>query len=84
MILFSIQFPHQVIRQVKPNVVVLELCKSRLFILEHDEKTMLEEAKNMGLAKIRKSISEVRKQLTTIENQLISASNHDYILVVSY
>ncbi|XP_049532244.1 traB domain-containing protein [Anopheles darlingi] len=42
-----------VMRNVQPNVVMLELCPSRVHILRHDEQTLLEEAKNMNLAKMR-------------------------------
>ncbi|XP_035778801.1 traB domain-containing protein-like [Anopheles albimanus] len=42
-----------VMRNVQPNVVMLELCPSRIHILRHDEQTLLEEAKNMNLAKMR-------------------------------
>lgn len=42
-----------VMRNVRPNVVMLELCPSRVHILKYDEKTLLEEAKEMNLAKMR-------------------------------
>lgn len=42
-----------VIRNVRPDVVMVELCPSRIHILKLDEKTLLEEAKNFNLAKIR-------------------------------
>lgn len=37
---------------MKPNVVVLELCASRVNILSLDEKTILEESKNIDLQKV--------------------------------
>lgn len=40
------------IKNVKPNVVVLELCASRVNILSLDEKTILEESKNIDLQKV--------------------------------
>ncbi|XP_053680128.1 traB domain-containing protein [Anopheles nili] len=42
-----------VMRNVRPQVVMLELCPSRVHILKYDEKTLLEEAKDMNLAKMR-------------------------------
>ena len=49
----------QVIKQTQPNVVFLELCDSRLSILSLDEKTIIEESKTMGIAKIRRNIRDV-------------------------
>ncbi|XP_053946299.1 uncharacterized protein LOC128855431 [Anastrepha ludens] len=45
-----------VIRNVRPEVVMVELCPSRVHILKLDEKTLLEEAKNFNFAKIRSII----------------------------
>jgi pheromone shutdown-related protein TraB len=45
-----------VIRNVNPRVVVVELCDSRVHILRHDEKTLLEEAKDINIQKIRNVI----------------------------
>ncbi|XP_018803067.1 PREDICTED: traB domain-containing protein [Bactrocera latifrons] len=45
-----------VIRNVRPDVVMVELCPSRVHILKLDEKTLLEEAKNFNFAKIRSII----------------------------
>ncbi|XP_055605608.1 traB domain-containing protein [Uranotaenia lowii] len=45
-----------VMRNVKPNVVMLELCPSRVHILKYDERTLLEEAKDINLAKIQNII----------------------------
>lgn len=42
----------QVIRNVRPDVVMVELCPSRIPILKLDEKTLLEEAKNFNIAKV--------------------------------
>ncbi|CAG2102340.1 unnamed protein product, partial [Medioppia subpectinata] len=43
----------QTILRTQPNIIVLELCESRLSILSMDEKTILEESSTMGVAKIR-------------------------------
>lgn len=45
-----------VIRNVRPDVVMVELCKSRIHILKLDEKTLLEEAKSFNFSKIRNII----------------------------
>lgn len=45
-----------VIRNVQPRAVVVELCDSRVHILRHDEKTLLEEAKDINIQKIRSVI----------------------------
>lgn len=45
-----------VIRNVRPDVLMVELCPSRVHILKLDEKTLLEEAKNFNFAKIRSII----------------------------
>jgi len=45
-----------VIRNTNPSAVVVELCDARVHILKHDEKTLLEEAKDINLQKIRSVI----------------------------
>lgn len=42
-----------VIRNVCPDVVMVELCASRVHMLSHDEKTLLEEARDMSFSKIQ-------------------------------
>lgn len=46
-----------VIRNVQPDIVMVELCSSRVHILRHDEKTLIEEAKDINFSKIRNIIS---------------------------
>eukprot|EP00057_Strongylocentrotus_purpuratus_P032516 XP_787913.2 PREDICTED: traB domain-containing protein [Strongylocentrotus purpuratus] len=46
------------IQAVQPDIVLLELCRGRLSILELDEETLLEEAKNFNMAKLRQSIKQ--------------------------
>lgn len=41
-----------VIRNVRPDIVMVELCAARVHMLSHDEKTLLEEAKDINLAKV--------------------------------
>lgn len=45
-----------VIRNVKPKSVVVELCESRVHILKFDEQKLLEEAKDVNMQKIRSVI----------------------------
>lgn len=45
-----------VIQKVQPNIVMVELCTSRINILQLDDKTLLEEAKNINMEKITNSI----------------------------
>lgn len=42
----------KVIRAVQPNIVVVELCPSRLSILKFDEETIEREAKNLSFEKM--------------------------------
>ncbi|KAL1491327.1 hypothetical protein ABEB36_011938 [Hypothenemus hampei] len=48
----------QVIRQVRPHLVLLELCPERTSILEIDENTLQEEAKGISMAKIIQTIKQ--------------------------
>lgn len=45
-----------VIRNVQPDVIMVELCPARIHILKHDEKTLLEEARDMNMTKVRNII----------------------------
>lgn len=42
-----------VIRNVRPDVVMVELCPSRIHMINHDEETLLREAKDMSFAKMQ-------------------------------
>ncbi|XP_035676589.1 traB domain-containing protein-like isoform X2 [Branchiostoma floridae] len=46
------------IESVQPDVVLVELCKSRVNILQLDEKTLLEEAKNINIGKVKLAIKQ--------------------------
>lgn len=48
MVLFLLS---QVIRNVRPHIVVVELCRDRANILQMDEKTLEQEAKNITFGK---------------------------------
>lgn len=43
----------QVIRNVCPDTVIVELCLGRINILKNDEKTLLEESRDMNVTKMR-------------------------------
>ena len=51
-------FP-QTIQAVQPDVVLVELCKSRVDILKYDEEFLLREAKNIDMQKLRLAIKHV-------------------------
>ena len=57
MLCFCVNF--QTIHNTQPDVVMVELCSSRINILQLDEETLLEEAKNINMEKIRLSIKQV-------------------------
>lgn len=44
---------YQAIRNTNPDIVMVELCASRIHILKHDERTLLDDASDTSLAKIR-------------------------------
>ncbi|XP_041976747.1 traB domain-containing protein-like isoform X1 [Aricia agestis] len=48
----------KVIRQVRPHMVMVELCDQRTNILLLDEEIILREAKNINIAKIRATIAQ--------------------------
>ena len=53
----------QVIQAVQPDIVMVELCKGRLSILQLDEQTLLEEAKELNMEKLRVSIKQVTGEI---------------------
>ena len=66
----------ETIRLVQPNVIVLELCKSRLAILSLDEKTLLEESSTLSLEKITHNIREQGLVQGVMYTLLLSLSAH--------
>lgn len=42
----------QAIRNVQPDIVMVELCPGRIHILKLDEKTLLEEARDINISKV--------------------------------
>ena len=49
----------QTIQAVQPDVVLVELCKSRVDILKYDEEFLLREAKNIDMQKLKLAIKQV-------------------------
>ena len=49
----------QTIASTQPDVVMVELCKSRVNILHMDEELILKEAQDMSFEKIRQAIRQV-------------------------
>lgn len=41
----------QIVQAVRPHVITVELCVSRVHVLELDEETILEQAKNLTFGK---------------------------------
>ena len=51
---------------MQPDVVMVELCSSRMNILQYDEETLLREAKDISLVKIKQLIQQVAKHKWSI------------------
>lgn len=52
--------PSQTIRELQPDVVVVELCQYRVSMLKMDERTLLREAKEVSLEKLQQAVRQVR------------------------
>lgn len=52
----------QTIREVQPDVVVVELCQYRVSMLKMDERTLLREAKEVSLEKLQQAVRQVCTQ----------------------
>ncbi|XP_033105618.1 traB domain-containing protein-like [Anneissia japonica] len=64
------------IEAVQPDLVMVELCKSRLSIMQLDEETLLEEAKNINMDKLRLSIRQSGLVSGVMQVLLLSLSAH--------
>lgn len=51
--------PLQTIREVQPDVVVVELCQYRVSMLKMDEAALLREAKEISLEKLQQAVRQV-------------------------
>ena len=49
----------QTIAATQPDIVMVELCASRVNLLSVDEETLLQEAKNLNMDKVRSAIRQV-------------------------
>nr|SVE82094.1 EOG090X0AQH [Daphnia magna] len=64
------------ILMMRPRVVVVELCVSRLNILRFDEQTILEEAKNLNMEKVRSTIKQYGAVQGALYLLFLSTSAH--------
>nr|SVE75298.1 EOG090X0AQH [Daphnia dolichocephala] len=64
------------ILMTRPRVVVVELCVSRLNILRFDEQTILEEAKNLNMEKVRSTIKQYGAVQGALYLLFLSTSAH--------
>nr|SVE75930.1 EOG090X0AQH [Daphnia hispanica] len=60
----------------QPRVVVVELCVSRLNILRFDEQTILEEAKNLNMEKVRSTFKQYGAVQGALYLLFLSTSAH--------
>ncbi|XP_067861465.1 traB domain-containing protein-like [Heptranchias perlo] len=54
----SVRDVQQIIQQVQPDAVVIELCQDRKLLLTLDEQTLLNEAKECDLYKMQKAMNQ--------------------------
>nr|CAG4646466.1 EOG090X0AQH [Macrothrix elegans] len=66
----------KIILMTRPRVVVVELCVSRLNILRFDEQTILEEAKNLNMEKVRSTIKQYGAVQGALYLLFLSTSAH--------
>jgi pheromone shutdown protein TraB len=59
---WSVVLAFQTIREVQPDVVVVELCQYRVSMLKMDERTLLREAKEVSLEKLQQAVRQVRSE----------------------
>lgn len=64
------------IREVRPDIVVVELCKARTAILQLDEETILQESRNLDLKKVRMIMKQHGKIQGLLYWLLLSVSAH--------
>lgn len=64
------------IQIVCPDVVMIELCRGRLSIIKYDEETLLREAKDLSVAKLRMAVKESGVVGGVMQLLLLSMSAH--------
>ncbi|XP_065058290.1 traB domain-containing protein-like [Rhopilema esculentum] len=66
----------QTIQTVCPDVVMVELCGGRVSIIQYDEETLLREAKDISMAKLKMAIKESGFVGGVMQLLLLSMSAH--------
>ncbi|KAK3871817.1 hypothetical protein Pcinc_023066 [Petrolisthes cinctipes] len=66
----------ETIRTVKPDIVVVELCKARTAILQLDEETILQESRSLDFKKMRMIVRQHGKIQGVLYLMLLSVSAH--------
>ena len=64
------------IEVLNPDVVMVELCQSRMGVLKYDEESLLKEAQDVSLAKLRMAIQESGVLSGVMQLLLLSMSAH--------
>nr|XP_008531341.1 PREDICTED: traB domain-containing protein [Equus przewalskii] len=66
----------QTIREVQPDVVVVELCQYRVSMLKMDESTLLREAKEISLEKLQQAVRQNGVMSGLMQMLLLKVSAH--------
>lgn len=64
------------IREVQPDVVVVELCQYRVSMLKMDERTLLREAKEVSLQKLQQAVRQNGLMSGLMQMLLLKVSAH--------
>ncbi|CAH3115336.1 unnamed protein product [Porites lobata] len=64
------------IQAVQPDIVLVELCKSRVDILKYDEEFLLREAKNIDMQKLKLAVKQSGLVAGFMQVLLLSVSAH--------
>ncbi|XP_041611719.1 traB domain-containing protein isoform X1 [Vulpes lagopus] len=64
------------IREVQPDVVVVELCQYRVSMLKMDESTLLQEAKELSLEKLQQAVRQNGVMSGLMQMLLLKVSAH--------
>ncbi|XP_008567170.1 PREDICTED: traB domain-containing protein isoform X1 [Galeopterus variegatus] len=64
------------IREVQPDVVVVELCQYRVSMLKMDERTLLREAKEISLEKLQQAVRQNGLMSGLMQMLLLKVSAH--------
>ncbi|XP_072829863.1 traB domain-containing protein isoform X3 [Vicugna pacos] len=64
------------IREVQPDVVVVELCQYRVSMLKMDERTLLREAKELSLEKLQQAVRQNGVMSGLMQMLLLKVSAH--------